>query len=250
MEGLLERIGLTRGESLAYSALLESGESTAGRIARKAGVSQSKIYDIMERLCSMGLAARLVKSGRLVFVPSEPGALRKLLEEKRSELERQSAGLDRLMPRLEMLNASKSPKNQAMVYEGYQAVRSYFYKTLEGEPSERLVFGARTGYPVSRSAQWFFRNYHRQRMRKGGRLRIILNSDLREGRAAKYYEGMRLARVRYLPQVTFSSMGIEGGAVDMLVWSRETVVLFVIKSREVARTFRGYFELLWKDAGT
>jgi hypothetical protein len=34
----------------------------------------------------------------------------------------------------------------------------------------------------------------------------------------------------------------------MLIWTKETAILFVIKSREVAKTFRDYFEVLWKTA--
>ena len=56
-------------------------------------------------------------------------------------------------------------------------------------------------------------------------------------------------RVRYLPQVTLSSIGIQQDMVDMLVLTKETQLAFVIKSREVARTFREYFNVLWGMAG-
>jgi len=245
---LLERIGLTRGESKVYLALIESGGSTAGRIAKNAGVSQSKIYEILERLCRMGLSSKSRHAGRMFFSPVEPKVLQQIIAEKKKELNEQEKALDSMLPSLVLMQQRNKPKHEAMVLEGYNAVKSYYYKTLDEAAGERLVFGARTGYPVSKSAQYFFRNYHRQRIRKGRKLRIIFNSDLRGSGFARDYGAMKLTMVRYLHQVTLSSVGIEGDSVDMLIWSKETVVLFVVKSREVASTFRGYFETLWKSA--
>ena len=244
----LEKIGLTKGESLVYATLLNTGGDTAGRLAKSAAVSPSKVYDILERLCRLGLASRTTRGSRMFFSPTDPGALQALVKTKKKEIEKQEAELALIMPSLMTMTRSKRPEHDALVYEGYQAVKAYYYKTLDESAGERLVFGARSGYPVSKSAQYFFRNYHRQRIRKGRKLRIIFNSDLRGSGFAKDYEAMKLTGVRYLPQVTLSSIGIEGDAVDILVWTRETVVLFVLKSREVSRTFRGYFETLWGSA--
>jgi sugar-specific transcriptional regulator TrmB len=43
-------LGLTEGESKVYLALLRTGPSTIGRIIKEARVSNSKIYDILDRL--------------------------------------------------------------------------------------------------------------------------------------------------------------------------------------------------------
>lgn len=245
---LLQKVGLTRGESAAYLSLLELGESTAGVIAKKSGVSSSKVYEILERLYAKGLAGKVSKSGRMHFSASDPEVLRQIMKNRTKEIEQQERSLESVLPSLVLLQQKTKQKREAMVYEGYDAVRSYYYKTLDAVDRERMVFGARSGYPVSKSAQYFFRNYHKQRVRKGRRLRIIFNRDLRNSQFARDYEAMRLTKVRYLPQVTFSSVGIEGDSVDILIWTKETVVLFVLKSREVAGTFRGYFETLWGRA--
>ena len=52
----------------------------------------------------------------------------------------------------------------------------------------------------------------------------------------------------YLSQITLSSIAIQRDLVDMLVWTKEAQLVFVIKSREVARTFREYFGVLWRMA--
>ena len=51
---ILRGYGLNGYEAKAYFALLAAGESKAGDVARKAGVPQSKVYDILENLRGKG----------------------------------------------------------------------------------------------------------------------------------------------------------------------------------------------------
>jgi sugar-specific transcriptional regulator TrmB len=51
---MLRGYGLNGYEAKAYFTLLAVGESKAGDVARKAGVPQSKVYDILENLRGKG----------------------------------------------------------------------------------------------------------------------------------------------------------------------------------------------------
>jgi sugar-specific transcriptional regulator TrmB len=51
---MLRYYGLNGYEARAYFTLLAAGESKAGDVARKAGVPQSKVYDILENLRGKG----------------------------------------------------------------------------------------------------------------------------------------------------------------------------------------------------
>ncbi len=53
---LLRGYGLNGYEAKVYFTLLVAGESKANDIARKAGVPQSKVYDVLDRLASKGFA--------------------------------------------------------------------------------------------------------------------------------------------------------------------------------------------------
>lgn len=50
MENLLEEIGLTQNETKVYLALNELGTSTISPIVERAGISNSKIYIILNKL--------------------------------------------------------------------------------------------------------------------------------------------------------------------------------------------------------
>ena len=46
---LLEKIGLTRNESLVYITLLKLGTSKTGNILKQSNLNSGKIYEILER---------------------------------------------------------------------------------------------------------------------------------------------------------------------------------------------------------
>jgi sugar-specific transcriptional regulator TrmB len=249
-ESALRKAGLTEGEVKVYTALLGLGPSSTGSIIKESGISGSKVYPILDRLIRMGMASYITSGKRKVFQTTSPMKILEMLEKRKDETEKQKDEIKKVMPALVRRQKALISRHEATIYEGYRGVKTYYKSLLESlkKGDERLVFGARSGYPTAKGAQYFFQSYHRSWANKGLRTRIIFNSDLRGGKSTKFYEGSPLTEVRYLPQVTLSSVGIQKDMVDMLIWTKETALVFAIRSREVARTFRGYFEVLWRSA--
>ncbi|RLI97812.1 MAG: hypothetical protein DRO99_02385 [Candidatus Aenigmatarchaeota archaeon] len=246
----LRKIGMTDGEVRVYSALLELGPSTTGAIVRESGISSSKVYPVLERLISMGLAT-YIKEGKVkIFRTTSPKRLLELIESREEEIREQKEGIKKLIPELMRRQGRRSRGHEAMVYEGYDGIRSYYNDLLKRATNgeERLVFGARTGYPIAKGVRYFFQDYHRKWSGRGLKTKIIFNSRLKGSKHARFYEDSKNTQVRYLPQFTMSSIGMHKDTIDMLVWTREGATLFVIKSKEVARTFMNYFNVLWKSA--
>lgn len=246
----LKRAGLTEGEIRVYMALLGSGETTTGRIVKAAGVSSSKVYPILDRLVARGLVSYIKKGKTKHFRSTSPVKILEMLEKRKEGIDEQRREIERILPSLLAREKKKRGGNEAAVYEGYKAVKT-FYKTLLRESvkgDERLVFGARSGYPVAVGAQNFFKSFHRAWVKKGLKARLIFNEDLRGKKSVRFFAELPKTEVRFLSQVTLSSIGIQGDCVDMLIWTRDNAILFVIRSREVARTFREYFEILWESA--
>jgi sugar-specific transcriptional regulator TrmB len=250
IESSLKRIGLTAGETRVYMALLGSDETTSGRIVKKAGVSSSKVYPILDRLIAMGLVTYIRKGRVRHFRTTSPAKILDMLEKGKADIEEKKAEVQRMLPALMARERERKPGHEASVYEGYKAVKSYYREMLSGagKGEERLVLGARSGYPVARGAQYFFRSFHRSWVKKGLKTRMVFNEDLRGKESVAFFKGFPLTEVRFLPHVTLSSIGIQGQGIDILVWTRDTALLFVVKSREVAKTFREYFEVLWSSA--
>jgi len=243
----LKKIGLTNGEVKVYSSLLELGPSSSGPIVKDAVVSSSKVYPILDKLIAKGLVSYIRMGGKRVFQTTSPSKILELLEKKAKEIEEQKKEIKDIIPGLIRRQKSLAARHEATIYEGYKGVKTYYKGLLASlkKGDERLVFGARSGYPVAKGAQYFFQSYHRDWVKKGLKTKIIFNRDLKGHKSVQFYEQAGLTQVRYLPQVTLSSIGIQKDMVDMLVWTKETQLVFVIKSHEVARTFREYFGMLW-----
>jgi sugar-specific transcriptional regulator TrmB len=63
----LEKFGLTEGESRVYLALLKIGKSTIGDIIKEAQVSNSKVYDILDRLNKKGLIGVVTENNKKTY---------------------------------------------------------------------------------------------------------------------------------------------------------------------------------------
>ena len=64
---ILQRIGLTRGESEVYITLLKTGNTSSGRLIKDSGVSRSKVYEVLERLKQKGLVTEMIKQNVKYF---------------------------------------------------------------------------------------------------------------------------------------------------------------------------------------
>jgi sugar-specific transcriptional regulator TrmB len=246
----LRKIGLTDGEVRVYTALLDLGPSSTGPIVKDSGISSSKVYPILDRLIGMGLVSYITRGSRRVFQTTSPSKIIELLDKRKKEIEDQKKDIRDIIPNLVKRQKSLMHKHEATIYEGYRGVKTYYRGLLKElkKGDERLVFGARSGYPVAKGAQYFFQAYHRDWVKKGLRTKLIYNKDLKGSRSTEYFEQSPLTQVRYLSQVTLSSIAIQRDVVDMLIWTKDTQLVFVIKSKEVARTFREYFDVLWNMA--
>ena len=69
---VLEKAGLTLGESKVYLSLLELGQSSITNIVTKSKVSTSKSYDILNRLEEKGLVSHVIISGVKHFKAASP----------------------------------------------------------------------------------------------------------------------------------------------------------------------------------
>lgn len=250
IEDSLRRIGLTEGEVRVYVAMLDTGESTTGRIVKNSRISSSKVYPILDRLISMGLVTYNRKGRVKHFRTTSPHKILDMLEKRKKEIEQQKDVVRGMLPALIARESRKRPSHESSVYEGYSAVKTYYKSMLRDarKGDERLVFGARSGYPIAKGAQYFFQSFHRSWVRKGLKTRMIFNQDLRERESVGFYTKSPLTEVRFLPHVSLSSIGVQRNSTDMLIWTKDTALLFVIESREIAKTFRDYFEILWKGA--
>lgn len=242
---ILREIGLSEGEIKVYLALLKIGEAKKTELAKESGVSSSKIYEICSRLQKKGIVGTILKDKKTHFQAMEPKRLLDFFNEKTAKIESQKKELEKAIPLLE--NYSKTQENKAVLYEGINAIKNFYRNILEElkQGEEYHVIGVNYGDSLA-GVKEFFENYHKQRAKKGIKVKMLVNGDAKDILVKTIYTR---SEIRYLPQYLMSNMII-------LFYKNKVFIFFLakdalgllIKNEEVAKGFKSYFDAFWKIA--
>jgi sugar-specific transcriptional regulator TrmB len=245
----LTKIGLTEGEIKIYDALLELGETTRTELAKKSGISPSKIYDVVNRLMEKGIVSSVKKQGVLHFAAANPDRLRDFLEKKEEEIRGEKLLVDSLLPSLMARYMEKEEKTDVEVFYGWEGMRTVFndiVKTL-GREDTNYVFGASMGLDW-KQADLFFLKYYQEMEKKGYSTHIIFNENVRKHKdRTRYFHTHKRHKVKYLYQDTFTEINFYKDTVLFIMLLKKPIVIR-IKSKEAANSFRKFFTSMWKQA--
>lgn len=243
---LLEKIGLSSGESKVYLALLKLGATKTGVLAKEANVSSSKVYKILDRLIKKGLAGHIIKGKIKYYTAVEPKRVIGYIEEQEKELHEKKKLVVEMLPQLEM-QQKLGGKSEATIYEGLKSIKNFYLNILdELKPGEEYyVIGATYGSNAP-GVREFFQNYHAQRAANKINVRMLANFDVK-GTLVK--STLMNAEVRYLPQYLITNMSI-------LFYKKKAFIFFLtdepkgflIESEEIVKSFKAYFDTFWKIA--
>jgi len=227
---ILQKLGLTESESRVYLALLELGPSLAGSISRKTGIHRRNVYDITERLIQKGLIGYILKNNRRLFEAANPERFKEILDEKQK-------ALDVELGDLMFLYKKTKEKQETNFYKGVEGLKTVFQDQLDSK--EVLILGAsESAFEV---LPFYFKWYDKDRVKKKIKVKIIASDKLNKK--------IPLSEIRYLPQKYANPLAINiyGDKVAIIFWKKSPIAI-VIKEKEIADSYRQYFELMWKVA--
>ena len=245
----LKEIGLTSGEIKVYLCLLEAGISTKGKIAKKSGVSESKIYEILDRLSRKGLVSFIKKrkgsKDVLNFKASDPVMLKEFLEKKKEEIVREERIVDKMMPILKARMNAAEREYSAVIYEGFKGIRTANKELLESASKDDEWMGMGVRSDKKRQFNIYWTNYLRQRAAKGIKARLIF-VDKGSG-YFKELSRIRLTKIAYLPSVSPAAIIVFKNNVMIYNYDEHPSCLKIV-NEGIAKSFRSMFEGLWKMA--
>lgn len=245
----LDKIGLTKGEIKVYTALLDLGETKRAELAKRSGVSPSKIYDICDRLLEKGIISSVKKQGVIHFSAANPKRLKDFINDKKQEIQKEEKIVSEMLPTL-LLKYQKTEEGvDVEVFYGWDGLKTVFVG-LENSMSkgdESLVFGASIG-KAPEKADVFFTKHQRRVEERGYKVRIIFNEDMRKRKDRhKYYDSHKLHEIRYLHQTTLTELYIYKDSVLFLMLLEKPIAIKV-KNKETVESFIQFFETIWKQA--
>jgi sugar-specific transcriptional regulator TrmB len=243
---ILEEIGLTKTEVKIYLALIKAGESTTTPIIKESGVHASKVYEFLNKLIQKGLVSYITKNNKKYFT-AHPRNLKQYIQDKEEVLKNQEEEIEHLIPKLKSSeNNQESIKSET--YEGLNGIKSVYNKMLSelNSGESQFVIGApRIGNEL---IEGFLLDWHKKRIKKGIRCKYIYDSDARA--YGKIRKEMPLTQVKFMPKNISSPVWIEIFK-DYVVTGHikgYNAILFLIKDKEISRSYLDYFNLIWKLA--
>src|SRR3989344_7102355 len=114
----LEKIGLTKNESVVYQTLLQLGTSKTGEILKKSGLNSGKIYEILESLKLKGLLSESIINNIKYFTAAPPSQILGYIQDKKDELDKEEATIKSLLPELEKLRNIPKEETKSITYTG------------------------------------------------------------------------------------------------------------------------------------
>lgn len=234
----LQELGLTRNESLVYTALLGLGETKTGPIVKKTGLHRVLIYDALNSLIKKGLASSVTKENIKYFQAADPNSLVEFLEEKK-------AAANELLPELKAIQKSNEGKQLVTVYEGVKGLKSAMSNMIKELTSKDYHYVFASGNMAPTVGDYYYL-YQQEKRKKKIPTKTIYDMSFR---AHQDIIKATYATIKFYPLGPFQTdTWIYKDKVLIVVYTANPPIATLIQSRETANSYKNLFESLWKKA--
>lgn len=240
IEHILADNGLSLKEAKVYLAILEGGELTIARTAKKSRLKRTTVYSLIESLKEKGIISVTVRRGVQYLSVLSP----KLLIERFKKCAQLA---EDMLPQLLTLAYQSPLKPRIRFYEGiggikeillefsYSSVPCMIFTDYEQMPDEMFKFIRKVIVPERRKRE----NYIR-----------LLVPDNATNREVKKTDNLHFGehRIVKFPGAAKNPIEIilfEDSKIGFLSFTKEELFGVVIDSRAVYQTLKNLFELVW-----
>ncbi len=241
---ILEQAGFTKGEIRVYLALLELGETTTGNIIKKSKITGSKVYEILEKLIEKGLVSYVIKEKTKYFQASSPKRLLDYINKKEIEIRIYKKEIESIIPKLESIQKTKQKIKSSQIFEGYAGIKTVFNLILESLKQNEEYYAFSLGEELKdENIMLFLQNYHQKRIHKKIKVKIIANSN--ERILFKELSKLKNLRIKYYDNPFPLGVFIFKDYIATFTF-KEKPTCFLIKSEQIANSYKDFFKSLWK----
>lgn len=226
----LKKAGLSGNESKVYLELLRRGSIPANDLSKKLGMDRTLAYQVLNNLIEKGLVSHIIKDGKKHFDVINPENLLIQVKEKEKFIES-------LIPELNRIEKIKENIQEINVYEGKQGLKVLLEDMIRSK--DLCVFGA-TGksYDILR---YFMPGIEKKAQKLGLKGRMITSHEFRGHKMTAFSD----LEIRYLDAVKSpATTTIYEDKVAIHVLTDKPTVI-IMKNKEIAESYRNYFEFLW-----
>lgn len=239
----LQTLGLSEKEAAVYLAALELGPETVQHLARRAGVNRPTAYVQIESLKQKGLVSEVERGKKTLFMAESPERLKSLLNVAEKEIDFKRAEVERVLPGLQELFASRGEKPRVRFFEGKEAAKAMAdeYLKVKNKKIESFINLDRVLDIFPKHLQ----DYTPRRIAKGIRGYVIYNRA--QGPLPELNDPAKLRQAKYISAEVLpilADIDIFDDKVSLATY-KEKPINVLIESKEITETLRGIFYFTW-----
>jgi len=237
----LRQIGLTESEIKVYFSVLKSGPATVQNIAKDIRLSRVTVYATIDSLTKQGLLTSIEKGKKQFFAAEPPYRIITIAENKHRRMDSLIENMKNNIQELVMMQGGEKPV--VKLYEGLEAFAAIQEDCLKTKFDVMYEFGNKDEinrvYPYAEGTRKDF-------VLKLSKMKIERRIIFLSKEQFSHTPSPNLKN-KYLDPRRFNFSGdifLYGDTVWLSNFKGRQIAV-MIKNKELAQTFRVFFDLLW-----
>ncbi|MFH1248587.1 MAG: helix-turn-helix domain-containing protein [archaeon] len=237
--GALKSIGFSKNETIVYLDLVRNKPSLANEITRRTKVYKSNTYEALKGLIAKGFVEEVFKENKRFFAAKNPQFLIDYLSQKEREMKQ-------IIPIITThFNEDSYNEQEVSLTNGILAARNSILDLLKSD-SEICSYSVPSEF-LDVLGDWFMDRFHKKRIERKIPLRMVFDENFEEG--IKKLNKMPYTEAHHsgLSYSSSTFISICGDTVLTIVLS-DPIYVLTVKNREIVKSYRDYFEIIWKNS--
>ena len=237
----LQDAGLSENEAKIYLAVLELGQTSVSRIARKSGIKRTTVYLSLENLMQKGLVSTIKKEGKAHYYGEDPRNLERIMTERKEKI-------SKLIPELLAFSNMIDKKPEIRYFEGEEGIKEVLMDALNFAKTEICMVYSES-YIADFDEKYFSEFYAPERLKRKIIARTLVPDNEQMHELAKSNE-QSLRQMKFLtPNLLKVNIEIMlYGENKMSIVSFEEKFALIIESPAIHKSFQSIFETMWLTA--
>jgi len=243
----LSKFGMTKTEAIVFLGLLKLKESKIGGIITKTELHRGTVYNALQSLLKKGFIVFHKEKKERYYSIKNLKQFTEIIFGKEENIKEEKEILKKLKNIFLQENLVRGEKPDIKVIVGKKGFNTFFselYDWAHKNKKEYFFFGKGNEMIEHLGLEYYRRTQERKKLLKI-KTRAILNIESKKKPVAKYVH----ANVKYTifrhPSPT--STWIYGDNVAIVIWDAEPILITHISSKEVADSYKSFFEVLWNS---
>jgi len=234
---ILEDLGFTNAEIKVYLSLLELGPSTAGPIIDKSSLQSSVVHMTLNKLIKKGFISFVKEGQRNHYQAANPQHISGYIDDKKEQFEK-------ILPELLLKQDMAKEKSVVTTFRGIKGIRELLYELVDAGGKEHHTFGSSKESLMMGEPFWL--SYHKKRVAKGIKAKLIFNESLKEWCDVNLYTETtyKFTKIGFEP---LTETIIRNDKIGIILWTPQPIGI-LIHNKVVAESYDHFFKMLWETA--